>query len=315
MYAWMRRLEVTLTSRKMKKKLVFGQNYLRGEDDLSINVHGYKYLSTLKDECTIKISNLTYAEITLIQQGEFYDVTVTAGYRSASANDIFKGGVLYISTFTESNKTLTAIILCASQLVARFGQKRMNLTLNSNINMYAAIKFACKYAGIPDNQIDVSTQLKKKFLPDLTNIDSTPASFIEQLCKVNDSYMPNSDAINGGVVSLYDAARSNKRIIYLRNDNIILNEYPHLTEEGLDITVMPTFNFMCGDTVKIDNSLIEIPVYNKTDMSKNYGYFMDKDGFYIVYQMEYTLANRASQFELKMLCKARSLISRLAGTV
>lgn len=315
MYAWMRRLEVTLTSTKRKKRLVFGANRFIDGDDLAIDVHGFKYMSTLKDECIIKINNLTYNEVLQIIHGEFYDVEVKAGYESTSINTIFKGGVLYISNDVNDRKTNTIIILCASKLVAKYGQKRLNLSLNSGVNMYAALRFICKRAAIPSSETNISTQFKKKFLQELTTIDNTAASYIDKLCNENDTYIPNADAITNGIVSLFDAAKSNNRIIDLNKDNIILQSYPHLNTDGVDLSVMPTLNFMCGDVVKIDNSIIQIPVTDKSEISKNYGYFLDKDGMYMIYQMEYTLQNRGPSFQLKMLCKSRSLISNLAGEI
>lgn len=315
MYAWMRRLEVILTSTKRKKKLVFGANRFIDGDDLSIDVHGFKYMSTLKDECIVKINNLTYHEVLQIIHGEFYDVEVKAGYESTSVNTIFKGGVLYISNDVNDRKTNTVIILCASQLVAKYGQKRLNLSLNSGVNMYSALRFICKQASIPSSDVNVSSQFKKKFLQELTTIDNTAASYIDKLCKDNSAYISNADSITGGIVSLFDAAKSNNRIIDLNKDNIILQNYPHLNTDGVDLSVMPTFNFMCGDVVKIDNSIIQIPVNDKSEISKNYGYFLDKDGMYMIYQMEYTLQNRGPSFQLAMLCKSRSLISKLAGEI
>ena len=114
MKAWMRILEVTLTSRKMKRQMVFGSNWRNGKDDLNIDIVGNKYMSALKDSCTIKLSNLTYSELIQIISGEFYDVTVKCGYRDANVQTIFDGGVLYISISLDDKKTNTVVILCAS---------------------------------------------------------------------------------------------------------------------------------------------------------------------------------------------------------
>lgn len=311
MYAWIRTLEVSLTSTKLKKKMVFGTNRAVGKDDLFIDVRGHKYMSMLKDECVIKIKNLTMSEVVQIIDGQYYDVEVKAGYRSSSTMSIFNGGVLYISNEIDDRKSNTIIILCASKLVARYGQSRINLTLNSGINIFSAINFVCKRAAIPNT--NVSTQFKKKFLQDVTTIDTSVAGWLDQLCANNETYIPNSDAITEGVVSIFDAAKSDNRVITLREDNMILQQYPQLDTDGLSLKVMPTFNFMCGDTIKIDNSIIQIPVTNKSEISKNYGYFLDKDGCYMIYQMQYALQNRGPEFNLQMLCKSRSLISKLAG--
>lgn len=311
LYAWIRRLKVTLTSIKFKKQIVFGENHLRNEDDLYIEVNGYKYLSTLKDECVVKIKNLTLSEVVQIIDGQFYDIKVEAGYKSTGLNTIFDGGVLYISNEVDDRKSNTIIILCASKLIAKYGQNRLNLTMNSGINMYAAINFICKRAGIP--KTNVSTQLKKQMLQNVTNVDNNVASFLDKLCSENASYIANSDANNNDVLTIFDSKNANYRVITLKADNMILQSYPRLTTEGVNIVVMPTFNFMCGDVIKIDNSLIQMPVQSKEELSKNYGYYLDDEGFYMIFQMQYHLQNKGHNFNLQLNCKARNLVSNFLG--
>ena len=311
LYAWIRRLKVTLTSTKFKKQIVFGENHLRNEDDLYIEVNGYKYLSTLKDECVVKIKNLTLSEVVQIIDGQFYDVKIEAGYKSTGLNTIFDGGVLYISNEVDDRKSNTIIILCASKLIAKYGQNRLNLTMNSGINMYAAINFICKRAGIP--KTNVSTQLKKQMLENITNVDNTVGSFLDKLCSDNASYISNSDANSSDILTIFDSKNANRRVIKLKADNMILQSYPRLTVEGVNIVVMPTFNFMCGDVIKIDNSLIQIPVQSKEELSKNYGYYLDDEGFYMIFQMEYHLQNKGHNFSLQLNCKARNLVSNFLG--
>lgn len=310
--AWMRILEVHLSSTKLKKKYVFGANDTVNSENFSINVQGYKYMSTLKDSCTIKIDNLTYTEVVNIISGEYYDVEVKAGYRSLGAQTIFKGGVLYISNSLNTDRTNTIIILCASQLIAKFGQSRLNLSLNSGINLYSALRFVCKRAGIPNSSI--STQFKKKFLQEISNVNNTAASWIDALTQNNTSYIANSDSIVGDTVSIFDANKSNARVIKLKNTFINLNGgYPQLTAEGIRLSIMPTFSFMCGDVIEIDNSIINLPVENKNEVSKNYGYYLDKDGQYMITEMTYQLQNRGSDFSINIMGKSRSLISNFSG--
>lgn len=314
MKAWMRILEVTLTSRKMKRQMVFGSNWRSGKDDLNIDIVGNKYMSTLKDSCTIKLSNLTYSELVQIISGEFYDVTVKCGYRDANVQTIFDGGVLYISNSLDDKKTNTVVILCASKLVARYGQSRINLTLNSGINMYSAVKFVCRRAGIMDATI--SEQLKKTFLQDIMNVNDTVGSWIEKLTQTNNSFIVNSDSSidSNSIVSLFNANKSNARIITLRNDQIDLSGgYPRLTSDGISLTILPTFAFMCGDVIKIDNALLNISTGSSSEVSKNYGHYLDKDGCYMIYEMEYRLQNRSSEFSLNITAKSRNLISSYMG--
>lgn len=312
MKAWMRILEVHLTSRLLKRKFVFGANDEVTDNNLNISITGNKYMSTLKDTCTIRIDNLTYDEIVAIIKGKYYDVEVKCGYKDAGSRTIFKGGVLYISNALNSDKTNTVIILCGSQLVARYGQSRMNLTLNSGINMHSAIKFVLRRAGIKDAEI--STQLKKRFLQETLNVNDTAGSWLNKLAQNNNSYITNSDSSTGSILSIYDANKLNRRVIKLTSDFINLSGgYPQLTEQGLELSVMPTFSFMCGDIIQIDPSLINLPVQNKSEVQKNYGYYLDEDGQYMIFEQNFNLQNRSSNFSITLNCKARNLISKFAG--
>lgn len=310
--AWMRLLEVHLTSTKLKKKFVFGAKQYP-EENLNIDVKGYKYMSALKDECVIKLDNLTYVEITQLISGQYYDVEVKAGYKNFGLKTMFKGGVLYISNSLNSDKTHTAIILCTSYMVAKFGQSRLKLSLNSGINLYSAIRFVCRRAGMPNS--NVSTQFKKQFLQDICVVNETCGSWLDELAKNNESYIVNSDSdIANSFVTMFDANKSSARIIKLTSNFInLVGGYPQLTNNGLTLSVMPTFSFMCGDIIELDNSIINISVLSKEEMQKNYGYYLDKDGQYMITQMSYHLQNRGANFSIDISAKSRSLISSFSG--
>ena len=77
--AWMRVLRITLTTKSpgqngKNKQLVFEEN--ESGVGLAISVNGNKFMSTLKDNCTVKISNLTYVEIVQIITGQFYNIKI-----------------------------------------------------------------------------------------------------------------------------------------------------------------------------------------------------------------------------------------------
>ena len=310
MHAWMRVIKIVFTSKSLKKRLVFGTSELGNE--LNITCTGYKYMSALKDTFTIKIDNLTYNEITQLVMGQFYDVEIWAGYQNGNINKVFEGGVLYITNKPNTNKTNTAIILCASSLVAKYGQNRINLTLNSGINLYSAIEFICRRAGIPNS--NVSTQFKKEFVNEITTVNDNVGNWLDKLASNNNAYITNADGIASSVVSIFDAAKSNARIIKLKNSDISLTEsYPRLTSEGLELTLLPTFNFMCGDIIEIDNSIIDISVSNREEMMENYASYFSQKGQYMIYEMAYVLQNRGSTFSLRLKCKNRDRITSYVG--
>lgn len=310
--AWMRVLRITLTTKSpgqngKNKQLVFEEN--ESGVGLAISVNGNKFMSTLKDNCTVKISNLTYVEIVQIITGQFYNIKIECGYKSSGVQTIFDGGVMYISNLRESVDTNTVTILCASHLVASYGQRRINLSFNSGINMYSAINFVCKVGGVPNPNI--STQFKKQFLEGIENAhNQTAAEWVNDQTAKNGSYISSSDCIGNSFMTLFDANKSNARVIKLNKDTLLLtNGFPRMTADGLVFSVMPTFAFQCGDTIVMDNSLIQINVTSQSEATKNLGGLLDENGQYMIYEMHYQLENRGQNFFLEIYAKTRSRIS------
>lgn len=332
MKAWMRVLRVTLTTKSAvegnagkAKQMVFGANeendtvltsrtgHQMKSADLAITVSGDKYMSTLKDHCTVKISNLTYHEIIRIIQGEYYNVKIECGYRSATTYTIFEGGVMYMSNFRESVETNTVTILCASHLVARYGQTRLNLSFNSGINLYSAINFVCKVGGIPNPNL--STQFKKSFLDSIMNCkDQSAADVISGLTDKNGAFIASSDCVGNSFMTLYNADKSNARIVDLQARNcVITNGFPRMTADGLVFSILPTVQLQCGDVIKLDPSLIQIQVTSQSDAAKNLGGLIDPNGLYTIYEMHYELQNRSTNFYLQINAKTRSKVSAYLG--
>lgn len=307
--AWMRVLRIKFTSTKLKNVIEFGT--ANKNQELTISVTGTKYLSPLKDAFTIQIKNLTYSEIIRLIDGEYYDVEIIAGYKNGNQATIFKGGVLYISNRLNSDRTQTAIILCASELVAKYNQKKLNLTLNSGINLYSALKFVCERAGIPNS--NVSTEFKKEFITNVLTINDNCGSWLEQMLNSTSGYI-NSDSCLNSTLNIFDANNPDVRVISLDSSNIILTGgYPRLTSEGLKFTMLPTFNFMCGDIVKIDNSIIDISATSQSQSNKMYGNYLDKNQSYFITEQRYSLSNRDSEFSLELTCKSRNLLSNITS--
>lgn len=332
--AWMRVLRVTLTMSSAAdngklKQIIIGANEENGvtregmsingttynyqSSDLTISVSGDKYMSPLKDNVTIKISNLTYAQIVQIIAGQYYNLKVECGYRTGTVFTIFDGGVMYISNLREAVETNTVTILGASKLVAKWGQKRLNLSFNSGVNMYSAIKFICRVGGIPNYTI--STQYKKKMLAEILNVeDENAASALDKMTDESGSMITNSDCVGESFFMTFDAAKSNCRIIKLREDNIVLTGgFPKMTSQGITLSMMPTFQFQCGDTICIDNALIQIDVQSQSDATKNFGALLDENGQYMIFEQHFELQNRGNNFYVELDCKTRSKIANLIG--
>lgn len=314
--AWMRVLRITLTTKSpgetgKNRQLVFEDN--ANNVGFSVSVSGNKYMSTLKDHCTVKISNLSYVEIIQIISGQYYNIKIECGYKSSAIQPIFDGGVMHVSNLRESVDTNTVTFLCASHLVASYGQRRINLSFNSGINLYSAINFVCKVGGVPNPNI--STQFKKEFLEEITNASNqTAADWLNDNASKKGSFITNSDCIGNSFMTVFDASKSNARVIPINNDTLIFtNGFPKLTTSGLVFSVMPTFAFQCGDTIVIDNSIIQIDATTQSDATKNLGGLLDKNEQYMIYEIHYMLENRGQNFFLEINAKTRSRISAYLG--
>ena len=281
-----------------------------GSSHLSITCKVNKYLCATKDSAEVRISNLTYGEVATIVTGQFYDVEIYAGYQNRSVPRIFKGGVLYASNALGDHKTNEVIILCASNLVAKFGQAKLSISLNSGINLYSAISFIMKRAGIP--QTNITNSLKNDIITQY-NYNMKNASAQNYLEYLQDTYKDieiSTDSSEEAVINLASSKFEDcKRFIKLDDKDINLSGgYPRLTNAGLNVTIVPTLNVMPGQILKVNNSLIDISVRSQSEMQKSYGNYLDKDGMYKIFEMEYDLANRASQFSLNLTCKSKTMV-------
>ena len=309
--AWLRVLQVTLKSQKLGRQMTFGSlNQTTGWEP-SIEVKGYKYVGFMKDNCTITINNMDYSKIVELMSGEYFDVQVDCGYVDGSIFTIFRGSVLYISNNVDDRETNVVTILCGSELLGRFSKNRLKLNFNSGINLYSAIQFMCKLQGI--KQTNISTQLKKQFVQEIMNVNDNASGFLESLMEMGTSFVGNSDASLGSTFSFFDASKTSGRIIRINNQLVdITNGHPHLNEDGLTLTVSPTQLYLCTDIIQIDNSIIQLEEVTSTDqLSRMYGIYLDKDGQYMIHQIQYSLANRGSAFSLNLNCKSRALVSKL----
>ena len=215
---------------------------------------------------------------------ENIDVKIKVGYKGSGDVIMFDGGVLYISNNRTNTKTTQAIILCASKLVAKFSQSRINLTLNSGLNLYSAAKYVLSKAGIKNPNI--SKGLKSQIIKNVQNVNDTAGGWLNKLLENNNSFVFNSDNSFSSTVTLFDAANSQNRYITLTNKILDLTGgYPQISSEGLRLTCMPTYNFMCGDIIKIDNSVIQAPISSQKALTSPSTFFIDEDGEYIIFEI------------------------------
>lgn len=298
--AWIRDLQVKLTSSSLHKTITF--------KDFDISIVGSKYMSCIKDKFTIKIKNLTYSEILQLINGKYYTIEILCGYKSIGAQSIFKGSVIYMSYQQDDPTTNTIIILAGSKLVAQYGQSKMNMSLNSGINMYSAIKFLCKRAGI--RNANVNEKLKYRILKESISTQEAIGNSIQSFANIME-FATNSEGTNNNDVTILDPSNSSNRVIKIDSSNLILvSGYPKLSSDGLTLSTLPIFNFVPLDVIQLDNSLIDLSVESNDSSNFNKSMFLDKDGKYMIIQIDYDLANRSSEYRLTITAKARSLYLR-----
>lgn len=307
---WMRQIEIRLYSILNNSKIVYGGT---ADSQLNITVKGNKYLSSLKDNGSVTISNLTYAEITKLILGQYYKIEIWAGYRTQSLQCYFKGSVSFISDKIATRRDNQTYILFASDMVAAYSQKRMNLTLNSGINLYAAFRYICLTTGIDSNHLPES--LKQQFLQEVTQNYGTAATLVDQIAQNTGSFSIDTDnSIDGaGVVNCSDL--TDKRQIRINPNTINFTKgNPTLDKDGLKITLLPTFCFKPGDIIIIDNSIIDVSISDPNQVASTFkANYLDKNGAYMIIELDYNMQNRGPTFEINIKARSLDIIKNIVG--
>lgn len=309
-FCWMRQIEVRLTSRLTKKKIVFGGI---DSNQLNIVVKGSKYISALKDNGTVSISNLTYAQIVELIIGQYYEIEIWAGYRTQQLQCFFKGAVSYISDKIQARRDNTCYILFASRMVASYSQQRMNLNLNSGINLYAAFNYICLTNGIDSSHL--SNSLKQEFLNEVITNYGTPATLCDQLANnTNNLTIDTDESIDGcGVVDCTNL--NDKRYIRINPNTINFTKgNPTLDKDGLHITLLPTFCFKPGDIIIIDNAILDVSISDANSVYSTFkSNYIDSNGAYMIMELNYGLTNRGTEFEINIRARSLSIIANVTG--
>lgn len=310
--AWKRLLIVTLSSTITHSSYTF-------KDEVDISVYGNKYLATMKDECTVEISNLTYDIILDIINNKYYNIKIEAAYEGNNLITIFEGAVLYISNKKNDHNTSTCIILCSNKIVAQYGQSKMNLSLNSNINMYSAINYIVRSAGVKN--ANVSEELKKVLIKNAYSNTQNLGDWINSLSSLDSNILSSADQIDGNsILNIWNKNYSQRGKIKLDSSNILaISGYPRLSTSGIVVTVLPTYSFKIGDVIELDNSILDKSITNKEDVFNNINIQENNEGAkdgssfgqYILYKMSFSLTNRDYDFQIELYLKNRSLYSSL----
>lgn len=311
MDAWKRILKIELTSIELKQRVTIGGT--EDKDNLYINVSGTKYPAILKDGGVISIKNMDYSMIVKLIVGHFYDIRIIAGYEGSDPNHkgegmtIFKGSVAFISQKINPTRDSECYINFASDVVAKYSQNRMNLALNSSINLFSAFEYICMRSGM--RQVHIDPDLKKKFLDEAKAYYASASTILNSQTLQGGDYTLSTGDEEGTVIDI--TTTRHKRLIKLTSRDIPFLNQPTVSSEGLSFTILPVFGFKVGDIVELDNSIIDISsaaAEAKNVFNSNY---MDTNGQYMIVQIEYTLQNRGDTFELKIKGRALDIIKKV----
>lgn len=307
---WMRIVEVRLTSSITKKKIVFGGSE---PNQFRISVKINKYLSALKDNGSAEISNLTYAQITELILGKYYDIEIWAGYRTQQLQCFFRGAVSYISDKIRARRDNTCYILFASKMVAAYSQSRMNMNLNSGINLYAAFNYICLQKGISSAHLPAS--LKNEFLREVTSNYGTPATLAEQLAANTRDFSVDTDASIDGAGVVDCTNLRDKRQIRINPDTInFAKGNPTLDKDGLHMILLPTFCFKPGDIIILDNAILDVSISDPNSVASTFkANYLDPNGAYMIIELSYDLNNRETLHEITVKARALSIIANITG--
>lgn len=285
---------------------------------LVIEATGTKYLSLMKDEFVIDIYNLNYREIVQLINHGYDKVEIFAGYETSYITRIFKGKIFYISMDRSTRETSIAHIICVSEIASMF-HSRLNLSLNSGINMYSAINYLLKSSGV--SGANISPELQRIILNDEQVYKGSPISIVDSMLGDNLKFIGQSDSSENATLSIWDLKRSDRRkIIIDPSKGMIINGPPTLTTDGVRFESLPVLNYMPGDILLIDNRYINMAISSLREaQSSNFGVMLslpDEEtnlGKYILYEVKYDLSNADGDFKLTLLAKSARLLDNVLG--
>lgn len=313
---WMRDLVIKLKSKIYNvDDLVFGTRNSKNEylnDQLNIEVNGTKQISSMLNQGTVKISNLTYAEIYRIIEGQFYEIEIWAGYRSQNLERYFKGEIAYISDEITMKKDNTCTIIFASSFVARYSQSRININLIPNMSMYGILNYICLQKGIDTSTL--SEDLKQRYIKEIISAYDTPANFIESLSNNSNDLISNIDSsLDNQVINM--STIKDKRQIVIDPSTINFSKgNPSISKDGLKICLFPTFNFIPGDIIYIDNSYVNRTETSLEGAQKNWkNNYLSTNGGYMIKEINFIFQNRGNTFELDIQAIGLNIINNIVG--
>ena len=78
--------------------------------------------------------------------------------------------------------------------------------------------------------------------------------------------------------------------------------------------MLPTFCFKPGDIIIIDNAILDVSISDPNSVASTFKTnYLDRNGAYMIMELEYNFTNRNTTFEINIRARALSIISNIVG--
>lgn len=316
---WTRVLYLVFKNDETNESLVIGKTI----DDTKkprIEITGTKYMSSVKDNFKIQVYNMTYVQMYTIQKRQLWHIEIYAGYLNGqnyfnfTAPKIYDAYLFNMLNSKKDYKDNVVTFMCASKLVAKAQQFRLQVSFQSGVNLYSMIKYIGEKADMTN--MKVSESFKDTFASDVASCDSSASSYLEKISEANNNCFMSTDSTSDSELSVFDLSdESRDRTTILINPSKgMLIDTPEINSSGLTFSSLPVLNYLIGDTIKIDNSLINLAQgqdnYSSSTKVPN-AVYINGDGLYYIWQIDYSLTNADGDFKLTLTCKNKEMFENL----
>lgn len=288
-----------------------------------IEITGTKYMSCVKDNFKIQIYNLTYVQMYLISKRQLYHVEIYAGYLNGqnyfnfTAPKIYDGYMLNMVNSKKSYKDNVTTFIVTSKLVAQSQQWRLNISYQNGVNLYSMMKYVGEQAGLTN--MNISETFKDTFMADVASCDGSASSYLEKISETSNTTFMTTDSTSDSEISIFDLSDESRSRTTILIDPAkgMLIDTPEINSSGLTMTSLPVTNYLVGDTIQLDNSLINTSEgqdsYSGSTKVPN-SVYINAQGLYYIWQVDYNLSNTNGDFKIQLTCKNKEMFSNLTST-
>lgn len=300
-----RRLRVTLTSKLKGESLIFG-DFVDIDKNFVMQGKIIKYPFTQMDELDLTIYNLNPITRGNIIAGEYFDITIEAGYYDGNFGQIYKGYVLrVISGDEDAITTITRFICTDSKEFYNLGF--INATFDESSNFYEIAEYIAA-----NGSRQVSVELDER----LKNYQAKGGrtlfgSQYDELAKIAEDANFNIK-VEDNVVKIFgfdDFSNTTQTAIVL-NANTGMVGIPTLTNNGVEVKALMNPKYQIYGLIKLNNSEIR----NEQDEiipNRELGAFFSSDGLYKVIKMVYNFDNKTGPFDIYITALSRDVYESL----